>query len=280
LPSPPSSEESPTDSNGSTGVESTQDIIIVPQNFDTLVAQDFQTDVDLSLFLEGCSSNSSFDIAPIGLSSFTSPFASSMTYETSILQPQSMVNGIPMNNNIEMANTFSTGNALFADDSTIDVPLLKTVKAALEMAKLLGCDESVFDPTAKRTLAPVIGMDIPSWLQPTVAQQQIPHHPFIDLLPWPSVRTKLICVFAQAETFRPPSARDPLAIMKMIADMDDTEEGFRITGDDGLDGENWEIGQAFFNHWWWCLSREIVDKSNQMREKRGAARLKLMPPES
>lgn len=87
-------------------------------------------------------------------------------------------------------------------------------------------------------------------------------------------------MFSQPENFRPPSARDPLAIMKMIGDMDDTEEGFRISGDDGLDSQNWEIGQAFFNNWWWALSREIVDRSNTLRDNRGATRLKLMPPGS
>ena len=230
--------------------------------------------------MDGDSSTLSYGIGTMSLPAFHSPFPNNVTYETPNFHPLSMGNAFPIGNKTQMSNSFSPTNSSFADDRTLDLPLIKTVKAGWTIAQMLGCDESIFDATSQRTLAPVIGMDIPSWLQPTEAQQKIPHHPFIDILPWPSVRTKLIIVFSQPENFRPPSARDPLAIMKMIGDMDDTEEGFRISGDDGLDSQNWEIGQAFFNNWWWALSREIVDRSNTLRDNRGATRLKLMPPGS
>lgn len=74
---------------------------------------------------------------------------------------------------------------------------------------------------------------------------------------------------------RPPSARDPLAVMHLLMDIDDESEGFRIHGEDGFDDKNWEIGEKFFQNWWWALDREIVENSNRLRNKRGASKLKL-----
>jgi hypothetical protein len=183
-------------------------------------------------------------------------------------------------NDLVFATPPPVANDSFADDASLNIPLLKTIKAGFEIASMLGCADTIFDPTFRRTLAPLPGDSIPPWLQPTEAQQRIPHHPFIDMLPWPSVRTKLIVMFTRPEQNRPPSARDPLAVVKMMTDMDDEQEGFRVTGGDGLRYDNWEIGQAFFTHWWWALDRDIIDKSNQHRLKRGAPRLQIMPPET
>ena len=40
---------------------------------------------------------------------------------------------------------------------------------------------------------------IPHDLRPTAAQRAIPHHPYIDLIPWPTFRTKVL----QAKTMTP-----------------------------------------------------------------------------
>lgn len=146
---------------------------------------------------------------------------------------------------------------------------------------MLGCELSIWDPNASRVFdtgqlqLPV--PTLPSSLEPTEVQKRIPHHPIFDILPWPSIRTKLICVFAQPPELRPPAARDPLALLHLLYDMDDPAEGFRIAGADALDAGNWEVGQAFFRNWWWALDRSVVENSNVLRRKRGADRLRLMP---
>jgi hypothetical protein len=84
-------------------------------------------------------------------------------------------------------------------------------------------------------------------------------------------------MFSQPVELRPAAAQDPLAIMNMVVDIDDETEGCRLEGEDGLDGNNWEIGQVFFQNWWWALDRTIIEKSNQVRAKRGAPRLQFEP---
>jgi hypothetical protein len=79
---------------------------------------------------------------------------------------------------------------------------------------------------------------------------------------------------------RPPAARDPLALMQLIFDMDDSAEGFQFAGAEAHKETNWEVGQAFFTNWWWALDRTVVENSNLLRAKRGAEKLRLIPDSS
>jgi hypothetical protein len=152
--------------------------------------------------------------------------------------------------------------------------------AGLGIAQMLGCAESIFDFNTLRVFdsATLPLTTLPQNLRPTEVQKRVPHHPLFDILPWPSVRTKFICVFAQPMQMRPPAARDPMALMQVIFDMDDSAEGVRVTGSDMYKEGNWEIGQTFFANWWWALDRSVVENSNTLRRKRGADKLRLLPP--
>lgn len=167
----------------------------------------------------------------------------------------------------------------FPDDTGLEVPALSVLRAGVTIAQLLGCEHSLWDPNASGVLE--LGQNplltLPASLEPTEAQKRIPHHPMLDILPWPSVRTKLICVFALPQQVRPPAARDPLALAQMMSDMDDDAEGFRVSGGGSFNVADWEVGQAFFRNWWWALDRSVIDRSNALRAKRGAGRLQLLP---
>lgn len=56
--------------------------------------------------------------------------------------------------------------------------------------------------------------------------------------------------------------------MEVAFDIEDDKDGFRINGE-GLNGDDWEVGEAFFKNWWWCLDRTIIETSNTWRRKRG-----------
>lgn len=163
-------------------------------------------------------------------------------------------------------------------DQVLDVPSLKILNAAIRIAELMNCDESVWNPFFKRTLdsssLPNLAL-IPANLIPTEAQRTIPHHPLIDILPWASVRTKLTYVFAMPPHLRPCTARDPLAVLQIAFDLDDLKEGCRVVGGNGLGEEDWEIGEAFLKHWWWALDRHVIENTNRLRALRGAERLKI-----
>lgn len=162
-------------------------------------------------------------------------------------------------------------------DRGLAVPELSVITAGLNIARLFGCEHMLWDVSSKWTLnlPNELTMMLPRDLRPTTAQLTIPHHPLFDLLPWPSVRTKLICVFSLDPELRPPSAREDLAVMNMVFDMEDSAEGLRITGPDASDGSAWEVGETFFNNWWWALDRDIIARSNGLRAQRGAPRLRL-----
>ena len=165
----------------------------------------------------------------------------------------------------------------FPDDASLEVPALQVMRASLHIAETLGCTDSIWDLNATRLLNPsdpcVSGLPPNMW--PTKAQTSIPHHPLFDILPWPSVRERLIYVFKLPPSQRPPAARDPNAVANIVYDIDDPTAGFRVVGGVEFDPDNWEVGQAFFKNWWWALDRAIVARSNSMRAARGLQALKM-----
>ncbi|RII15538.1 hypothetical protein CUC08_Gglean003581 [Alternaria sp. MG1] len=178
-----------------------------------------------------------------------------------------------------------TSQFTFPSDHIIDIPGLKTMEISLRIAQMLGLGDELLDLTIKRVLdvskLPVPLEDLPENLRPTEAQLLLPHNPMIDVLPWPSVRTKLICLFSQPDQLRPPIARGSMAIMRLLYSIDDESEGLRVVSDaneQGIDVKGWEVGQAVFKDWWWILDPEIVSNSNRLRNIRGAPRLEISIP--
>jgi hypothetical protein len=168
----------------------------------------------------------------------------------------------------------------FPDDSNLEIPMFKTLNVGLAIAERLGIVDILFDPTISHTFSlsqlPPSGLTLPPNLLPTDAQQTIPHFPLLDILPWPSVRRKLVVIFAQPERLRPPIARDPMGLIQLMHDIDDDSEGVRVVGDrDAFAEKNWEVGQAFFRNWWWVLDPQVINESNALRRRRGASPLQI-----
>ncbi|KAH6712109.1 hypothetical protein BKA61DRAFT_657575 [Leptodontidium sp. MPI-SDFR-AT-0119] len=152
------------------------------------------------------------------------------------------------------------------------------MRASYEIAILLQCEETIWNLDFRRTFNETTsrnGEPLPPSFLPTEEQQLIPHHPVLDILPWASSRSKLINVFNRAPTFRPPIAHDPLALMKLLQDMEDPAEGPRVNGPHGFDADYWEVGQQFFLNWWWILECSVIEKSSASRVSRGAEHLIL-----
>lgn len=117
---------------------------------------------------------------------------------------------------------------------------------------------------------------LPAHLQPTPSQRLIPHHPLLDLLPWPTTRDKLIQVFSLPAEMRPKTAQDPMGMVRLVYDMEDPSgEGMRVTGEDPLEAKGWEIGQVLFERWWWAFEVAVVEGSNSRRRGRGENGLTL-----
>ena len=138
---------------------------------------------------------------------------------------------------------------------------------------------NIFSSTTSSAGAPLQN-PLPHNYRPTHSQKSVNHHPIIDVLPWPSAREKILQMLMLPLAFRPPRMRragDSMAglMMQMVFDMKDAGGGLRIWGSDPFNADNWEVGQVFFEGWWWALDPEIIQKSNAKRLARGADILKL-----
>jgi Domain of unknown function (DUF3425) len=163
----------------------------------------------------------------------------------------------------------------FPDEANLRMLELDLLRAGVAIARRMHIDDILWnmDATSPYTDPAMHHMDwshLPINLWPTKTQLTIPHHPFIDLLPWPTVRNKLLTVFSQPVEMRPPSAKSPTAMLDVIYDIEDSAEGVRVWGDDPCSNLNWEVGQKVFERWWWAFDREIISRSNELRKRRGA----------
>ena len=198
----------------------------------------------------------------------------------------------------------------FPDDHLLEVPSLTLLNGAMKVAQRLNVTELIWDmsaispffqsETARTSItSPVysgglssafdsssengaqsnhaINCDeLPSHLRPTPTQRMIPHHPLLDLLPWPETRDKFIQVFNLPVNQRPQSAQDPLGLVRLVYDIEDPGgEGLKICAPDPIQPNGWEIGQLIFERWWWAFDTGVVERSNRARKKRGEQSLRL-----
>jgi hypothetical protein len=197
----------------------------------------------------------------------------------------------------------------FPDDHMLEVPSLTLLNAVMKVAQRLNFAELIWDMTAISPFfqpissqQPLISLpsldslrstktssvtscqgtdtpnlnELPPHLQPTPTQRLIPHHPILDLLPWPGTRDKLIQVFNLPVAMRPKSAQDPLGLARLVYDMEDPGgEGLNIQGSNPFSPVDWEIGQLVFERWWWAFESSVVESCNNLRRKRGERGLSL-----
>ena len=96
---------------------------------------------------------------------------------------------------------------------------------------------------------------LPASIKPTLNQEIIPHKPYIDMLPWASLRDKLLkCANTINET-------------EFVVDM--VSMDLRIWGKRPWDPRSWEVGPAFAQKWWFLMDEEILETSNFWRSQRG-----------
>ena len=163
----------------------------------------------------------------------------------------------------------------FPDEAHLNVLELNLMRGAMAIARRLNMSHLIWSltstsPFSDPSLALTRFDHLPQNLRPTVAQMTQPHHPVIDLLPWPKVRDKLIMMFSQPIEQRPPSAASPSALVELVYDIEDSAEGVRIWGDDPYSDQSWEVGEKVFSNWWWAFDTDVIRRSNEMRRSRGA----------
>lgn len=116
---------------------------------------------------------------------------------------------------------------------------------------------------------------LPSALQPTALQRTIPHHPWLDLLPIPEMRDRLIL------------AGESLDDVQLCHDLcgyrnSGTGQTGMLVWKDPWDPVGWEVTETFMRTWGWAVqgSWGLFQSTNYWRMKRGEKPLFRLPPEA
>jgi Domain of unknown function (DUF3425) len=103
---------------------------------------------------------------------------------------------------------------------------------------------------------------IPANLWPTRIQCTVPHHPWLDILPWPKIRDKLI---AFSEHFDFKGDTDDCFLLHNI----------QVWGSCPELVCSWEFGEHFVQKYWFLLDNEILQHTNWWRAQRHLPPLSL-----
>ncbi|KAF8856182.1 hypothetical protein BDZ45DRAFT_692032 [Acephala macrosclerotiorum] len=146
------------------------------------------------------------------------------------------------------------------DTHFIVLQTTRTLTAMLYNASLLkiACSQvrgrSIFIPSSLST---------PISLSPTPLQLSLPHWPYIDILPLPALRNKLL----QAHDLI-----DPQDIWIDLIEgnrIGEGDMGIKVWGNRSWDERGWEIGRGFATKWWFLMDEEVLGTTNFWRAARG-----------
>lgn len=101
----------------------------------------------------------------------------------------------------------------------------------------------------------------PSTLAPTALQIIKPHMPYVDLLPFPSLRDNLL------------QANGMINGREIWADLVGGQ--VRVWGKTPWDRRGWEVQESFAVKWWWLMTEEVLEETNFWRVSRGEGPLVL-----
>ena len=102
---------------------------------------------------------------------------------------------------------------------------------------------------------------LPPAIAPTLQQQTVPHRPYVDMLPWSSLRNRILT--------------SPVAIDEADFSRDATSGAWKVWGSTPWDSTGWEVGPEFANKWWFLMDDEIIRTTNFWRGQRGEGPLML-----
>ncbi|KAJ3527150.1 hypothetical protein NM208_g10847 [Fusarium decemcellulare] len=95
---------------------------------------------------------------------------------------------------------------------------------------------------------------VPSPLKPTNLQKTVPHPSFVDVIPFPGVRNRILRSLAVID------------LEKFTTDL--TEGAFKVWGSTPWDGTSWEVDEAFAKRWWFLVDEQLLSATNFWRRQR------------
>jgi hypothetical protein len=131
-------------------------------------------------------------------------------------------------------------------------------------------DDDALSPFSDPSQATRLVRPVPTSLQPTELQRQLPHHPWIDTLPIPGMRDNLL------------RAGDTYDDGELCADLvgffsASTRRTGMIIWGEPWDPDSWEITESFVKYWGWTIRGcdKLLKATNYWRQRRGEVPLKF-----
>ncbi|KAK5092312.1 hypothetical protein LTR70_005594 [Exophiala xenobiotica] len=121
----------------------------------------------------------------------------------------------------------------------------------------------ISDPQAHLNALASLAPALPYSLKPTQLQLTTPHHAYVDLIPSPALRDRLIAIGpANCNTFL-------MEVCTIACDIEDSGQ-MTIWGEDWLNEFSWEFSAAVLERWGgWLLTNEWGQRANFWRRQRG-----------
>jgi Domain of unknown function (DUF3425) len=144
-------------------------------------------------------------------------------------------------------------------------PMGKTVSKRIDLQSFTMARICSLFTSIKETMLDTEFTVAPDIFKPSQLQLTISHPTVIDIIPWPSMRDRIIV---------------NLCAIDIERFMDDIHEHCRVWGGDPLFTQGWEIGPVFFQKYWFLCDKEMVKTSNFWRRQRGETYLRFdnLPP--
>jgi len=102
---------------------------------------------------------------------------------------------------------------------------------------------------------------LPPPLAPTKQQQIIPHRPYVDMLPWSSLRDRVL---------------NSIMTINEIEFVQDMYE-MKVWGSTPWDPMGWEVSPEFVRKWWFLMDDGVMRTTNFWRSQRGEEPLVVTP---
>lgn len=106
-----------------------------------------------------------------------------------------------------------------------------------------------------------VSSTLPPALVPTLQQQIVPHRPYVDMVPWSSMRDRLL------------NSTAAISEIEFVHDM--WASDIKVWGATPCDPMSWEVGSDFAKKWWFFIDEGLIKTSNFWRSQRGEDALVL-----